>query len=281
MNNKHIIKKAHIMPELPEIETILRGIKPYLVGNTILHSIVRNSKLRWQVATEIFHIRNKLIINIERRARFLLIQLEHGWIIIHLGMSGSIRILTKQELAKKHDHIDLILNTNKILRYTDPRRFGFWLWTNNLDNYLMLANLGPEPLSSKFNTDYLFRLTKNKKSIIKPWLMNNKIIAGIGNIYANEALFAAKILPTRVISSLTRDEVDNLTVQIKRIVQDAIKHKGTTLKNFVQSNGTPGYFAQQLFVYGRKNKICLKCNNFIKLITLKQRSSYFCDYCQN
>ncbi|MDR5618260.1 bifunctional DNA-formamidopyrimidine glycosylase/DNA-(apurinic or apyrimidinic site) lyase [Arsenophonus sp.] len=268
------------MPELPEVETSRRGIEPYLVGNKIQYSIVRNSKLRWPVATEIVHIANESVISVKRRAKYLLIQLQHGWIIIHLGMSGSIRILTKQQLAQKHDHIDLILADGKILRYTDPRRFGAWLWTNDLANCSVLSHLGPEPLSIDFNADYLYQRAKNKKTAIKPWLMDNKVVVGVGNIYANEALFAAKILPTRAAHSLTKKEISNLVIQIKQVLQRSIEQGGTTLKDFLQSDGKPGYFAQQLFVYGKKDQACTHCGQLIESIKLGQRSTFFCHSCQ-
>ncbi|SPP32578.1 Formamidopyrimidine-DNA glycosylase [Arsenophonus endosymbiont of Aleurodicus floccissimus] len=268
------------MPELPEVETSRRGIEPYLVGNKIQYSIVRNSKLRWPVATEIVHIANESVFSVKRRAKYLLIQLQHGWIIIHLGMSGSIRILTKQQLAEKHDHIDLILADGKILRYTDTRRFGAWLWANDLANCSVLSHLGPEPLSIDFNANYLYQRAKNKKTSIKPWLMDNKVVVGVGNIYANEALFAAKILPTRAAHSLTKKEISNLVIQIKQVLQRSIEQGGTTLKDFLQSNGKPGYFAQQLFIYGKKDQACTHCGQLIESIKLGQRSTFFCHSCQ-
>ncbi|WGO83663.1 bifunctional DNA-formamidopyrimidine glycosylase/DNA-(apurinic or apyrimidinic site) lyase [Arsenophonus apicola] len=268
------------MPELPEVETSRRGIEPYLVGNKIQFSIVRNSQLRWPVATEILHIANESVLSVKRRAKYLLIQLQHGWIVIHLGMSGSIRILTKQQLAEKHDHIDLVLADGKTLRYTDHRRFGAWLWTNDLDNCPVLLHLGPEPLSNSFNADYLYQRAKNKKTAIKSWLMDNKVVVGVGNIYANEALFAAKILPTRAAHSLTRKEIDHLVNQIKHILQRSIEQGGTTLKDFLQSDGKPGYFAQQLFVYGKKGEACSHCGQLIESIKLGQRSTFFCHNCQ-
>ncbi|VAY02195.1 Formamidopyrimidine-DNA glycosylase [Arsenophonus endosymbiont of Aleurodicus dispersus] len=268
------------MPELPEVEASRRGIEPYLVGNKIEYSIVRNSKLRWPVAPEILYITNQSVISVKRRAKYLLIQLQHGWIIIHLGMSGSIRILTKEQLAEKHDHIDLIFSNGITLRYTDPRRFGAWLWTDDLNNCSVLSHLGPEPLSIDFNANYLYQRAKNKKIAIKPCLMDNKIVVGVGNIYANESLFASKIMPTRAAYSLTKKEISNLVINIKQVLQCSIERGGTTLKDFFQSDGEPGYFAQQLFIYGKKGKPCLHCGQLIQSIKIGQRSTFFCHNCQ-
>ncbi|AMA64719.1 Formamidopyrimidine-DNA glycosylase [Candidatus Arsenophonus lipoptenae] len=268
------------MPELPEVETTRRGIKSYLVGNKIKYSIVRNRRLRFPVAIEILNINNELILNIKRRAKYLLFELKYGWIIIHLGMSGNLQILTKKQLALKHDHIDLVLADGKILRYTDPRRFGFWLWANNLHNHPLMIHLGPEPLSNNFNVEYLCQRAKNKKTAIKPWLMDNKIVVGLGNIYTNEILLASKILPTRIVKSLNKKEITNLVIQIKYILNSAIEYGGTTLKNFLQFDGKPGFFNQKLLIYGKKNEHCTICNQKITLIKQRNRSTYFCYNCQ-
>ncbi|MBX7016656.1 bifunctional DNA-formamidopyrimidine glycosylase/DNA-(apurinic or apyrimidinic site) lyase, partial [Bacillus aerophilus] len=231
------------MPELPEVETSRRGIEPHLVGNTISYTIVRNGRLRWPVSEQIKSLSDEAVLSVQRRAKYLLIELQTGWIIVHLGMSGSVRILTEELPEEKHDHVDLIMRDGKVLRYTDPRRFGAWLWCDDLETSSVLAHLGPEPLSDAFNPHYLYELAQKKKVAIKPWLMDNKVVVGVGNIYANEALFAAKISPEKITNTLTLEEVAELVQQIKKVLQRSIEQGGTTLKDFLQSDGKPGYFA--------------------------------------
>ncbi|SPY94752.1 formamidopyrimidine-DNA glycosylase [Proteus mirabilis] len=221
------------------------------------------------------------ILSVKRRAKYLLIELNQGWIIVHLGMSGSVRILPEEQPEEKHDHIDLVFRDGKVLRYTDPRRFGAWLWCEDLATSSVLAHLGPEPLSAQFNAQYLYQQSKNKKIAIKPWLMDNKLVVGVGNIYANEALFSSGIMPDRKASSLTEQECDVLVNAIKAVLTRSIEQGGTTLKDFLQSDGKPGYFAQELFVYGRKDKACLICGHTIESIKQGQRSTFFCRHCQH
>lgn len=269
------------MPELPEVETSRRGIEPHIVGNVLHYAIVRNSKLRWPVSEKIKTLLDEPILSVKRRAKYLLIELNTGWIIIHLGMSGSVRILLEEQPEEKHDHIDLIFRDGKVLRYTDPRRFGAWLWCEDLETSSVLAHLGPEPLSDEFNAEYLYQQSKNKKTAIKPWLMDNKLVVGVGNIYANEALFSSGIMPDRKANSLTQEECKVLVTAIKRVLTRSIEQGGTTLKDFLQSDGKPGYFAQELFVYGRKDKPCLICGQQIESIKQGQRSTFFCRHCQH
>ncbi|EMH8921551.1 bifunctional DNA-formamidopyrimidine glycosylase/DNA-(apurinic or apyrimidinic site) lyase [Proteus mirabilis] len=269
------------MPELPEVETSRRGIEPHLVGNILHYAIVRNSKLRWPVSEKIKTLLDEPILSVKRRAKYLLIELNQGWIIVHLGMSGSVRILPEEQSEEKHDHIDLVFRDGKVLRYTDPRRFGAWLWCEDLATSSVLAHLGPEPLSAQFNAQYLYQQSKNKKIAIKPWLMDNKLVVGVGNIYANEALFSSGIMPDRKASSLTEQECDVLVNAIKTVLTRSIEQGGTTLKDFLQSDGKPGYFAQELFVYGRKDKACLICGHTIESIKQGQRSTFFCRHCQH
>ncbi len=242
------------MPELPEVETSRRGIEPHLVGATILHAHIRNGRLRWPVSDEIYRLSDTPVLSVQRRAKYLLLELPDGWIIIHLGMSGSLRILSEALPAEKHDHVDLVMSNGKILRYTDPRRFGAWLWTKELEGHNVLAHLGPEPLSDEFNGEYLQQKCAKKKTAIKPWLMDNKLVVGVGNIYASESLFAAGIHPDRLASSLSTEECDLLARVIKAVLLRSIEQGGTTLKDFLQSDGKPGYFAQELQVYGRKGE---------------------------
>ncbi|MBX6969462.1 bifunctional DNA-formamidopyrimidine glycosylase/DNA-(apurinic or apyrimidinic site) lyase [Providencia rettgeri] len=268
------------MPELPEVETSRRGIEPHLVGNTISYTIVRNGRLRWPVSEQIKSLSDEAVLSVQRRAKYLLIELQTGWIIVHLGMSGSVRILTEELPEEKHDHVDLIMRDGKVLRYTDPRRFGAWLWCDDLETSSVLAHLGPEPLSDAFNPHYLYELAQKKKVAIKPWLMDNKVVVGVGNIYANEALFAAKISPEKITNTLTLEEVAELVQQIKKVLQRSIEQGGTTLKDFLQSDGKPGYFAQELFVYGKKGEPCSMCGTPIESIKQGQRSTFFCPQCQ-
>ncbi|MBD2804191.1 bifunctional DNA-formamidopyrimidine glycosylase/DNA-(apurinic or apyrimidinic site) lyase [Xenorhabdus sp. ZM] len=268
------------MPELPEVETSRRGIEPHLVGNIIQYAEVRNSRLRWPVSEQIMALSDKPVISVQRRAKYLLLELTEGWIIIHLGMSGSLRILSNELPPGKHDHIDLVMADGKVLRYTDPRRFGAWLWSDNLDECSVLSHLGPEPLSDLFDGEYLYTLSRNKKMRVKPWLMDNKVVVGVGNIYANEALFVAHILPERPVHTLTQQEAHLLAGTIKQILCRSIEQGGTTLKDFLQSDGKPGYFAQELFVYGKKGECCPVCGEKIECVKLGQRSTFFCHQCQ-
>jgi len=269
------------MPELPEVETSRRGIAPYLVGQTILHLVVRNSRLRWPVSTELLELSDKPILSVQRRAKYLLVELPDGWIIIHLGMSGRLRVLPEGSEPQKHDHIDMVLDNGYLLRYTDPRRFGAWLWCASLAQSSVLAHLGPEPLTEAFSADYLHEKCKNKKLAIKPWLMDNKLVVGVGNIYASESLFDAGIHPDRAANSLSVLEAQRLVDAIKRVLARAIEQGGTTLRDFLQSDGKPGYFAQQLQVYGRAAEPCNRCGCMIESKKHGQRSSFFCSHCQH
>jgi formamidopyrimidine-DNA glycosylase len=272
--------KGGNMPELPEVETSRRGIEPHLVGATILHAIVRNGRLRWPVSDEIHALSDKPVLSVQRRAKYLLLELPDGWIIIHLGMSGSLRILTEELPAAKHDHVDLVLSNGKVLRYTDPRRFGAWLWTKELAGHNVLAHLGPEPLSEAFDATYLKAQCAKKKTAIKPWLMDNKLVVGVGNIYASESLFAAGIHPDRLALSLSDAECELLVKVIKAVLQRSIEQGGTTLKDFLQSDGKPGYFAQELQVYGRKGEPCRVCGTPIVATKHAQRATFYCRQCQ-
>ncbi|MDM2816811.1 bifunctional DNA-formamidopyrimidine glycosylase/DNA-(apurinic or apyrimidinic site) lyase [Citrobacter sp. Cpo102] len=268
------------MPELPEVETSRRGIEAHLVGATIMHATVRNGRLRWPVSEEIYRLSDQPVLSVQRRAKYLLLELADGWIIIHLGMSGSLRILPEELPADKHDHVDLVMGNGKVLRYTDPRRFGAWLWAKELDGHNVLAHLGPEPLSDDFNANYLQQKCAKKKTAIKPWLMDNKLVVGVGNIYASESLFAAGIHPDRLASSLSKDECELLVRVIKAVLLRSIEQGGTTLKDFLQSDGKPGYFAQELQVYGREGEPCHACGAPIVATKHAQRTTFYCRRCQ-
>lgn len=268
------------MPELPEVETSRRGILPYLKGQTIEQIIVRNPKLRWPIDETINNTQGQVIVDVKRRAKYLLLQLTHDWIVIHLGMSGSLRILETNQPPAKHDHVDLVLVNGVRLRYTDPRRFGAWLWTHSIEELTQLKQLGPEPLTDDFSANYLFEKANNRKIPIKSWIMDNHIVVGVGNIYASESLFLAKINPSRKVSSLTLVECERLVTAIKQVLTKSIEQGGTTLKDFVQSDGKPGYFVQNLQVYGREGEQCLICQSNIKSNRIGQRNTYYCENCQ-
>ncbi|MFE8045843.1 bifunctional DNA-formamidopyrimidine glycosylase/DNA-(apurinic or apyrimidinic site) lyase [Brenneria goodwinii] len=268
------------MPELPEVETSRRGISPYLVGHTILYAEVRNSRLRWPVSNEILSLSDQVVLGVHRRAKYLLIELTTGWIIVHLGMSGSLRILPEFIEPGKHDHVDLVLDSGKVLRYTDPRRFGAWLWSNNPQESPVLAHLGPEPLSDDFSGNYLYQKSRGRKTLVKPWIMDNKVVVGVGNIYASESLFTAAIRPDRVAGSLSEAEAMLLADTIKRVLLRSIEQGGTTLRDFLQSDGKPGYFAQELQVYGRSGEPCRVCGTPVEVAKHGQRSTFFCRRCQ-
>lgn len=268
------------MPELPEVETSRRGIEPYLVGATVLHAVVRNARLRWPVSPEILALSDQPVLSVRRRAKYLLLELPQGWIIIHLGMSGSLRILSEEQSAEKHDHVDLVMSNGKVLRYTDPRRFGAWLWTEDPQTSSVLSHLGPEPLSDDFTPEWLQQKSQRKKIAIKQWLMDNKLVVGVGNIYASESLFAAGILPDRPANELSDQEASLLVSCIKRVLQRSIDQGGTTLRDFLQSDGKPGYFAQELQVYGRAGEPCRHCGSLISSGRHGQRSTYWCPRCQ-
>ncbi|WWP00601.1 MAG: bifunctional DNA-formamidopyrimidine glycosylase/DNA-(apurinic or apyrimidinic site) lyase [Candidatus Dasytiphilus stammeri] len=268
------------MPELPEVENICHSMRLSLLGTTIINSEVRNGNLRFPISHEIYTINYQKILTIKRRARYIIIKLSEGYLIIHLGMSGSLRILPLGKLPTKHDHIDLVISNQKIIRYTDPRRFGYWIWSDDLDKCSHLQKLGPEPLSKEFSSSYLFNKSRYKHLAVKPWLMDNKLVAGIGNIYANESLFRASILPTRRALTLTLYETHQLVSAIKTVLQCAITCGGTTLRNFTNLEGLTGNFYQRIQVYGRNGKSCNQCGTLIEHIKYRQRSTFFCIKCQ-
>lgn len=269
------------MPELPEVEVCRQGISPHLCGHTVTVVIVRHTQLRWPIPAEVNKIMGDELITVERRSKYLLLKFHQGTLVIHLGMSGTIRVLDGTPAVNKHDHFDLQFSNNKCLRFNDPRRFGAILWfEQHIDQQGLLTKLGPEPLSDDFGYGYLFDRAKNRKVPVKTFLMNNHIVVGVGNIYANEALFLAGILPTTPVNKLTKKRFDNLTTIIKQVLAAAIEQGGTTLKDFTQADGKPGYFAQKLNVYGRAGKKCVVCDSILEEIRQSNRSSVFCSNCQ-
>jgi formamidopyrimidine-DNA glycosylase len=243
--------------------------------------VVRQPRLRWPVIPTLNrYLTNQKIISVTRRAKYLIIELEEGHLLIHLGMSGSIKVIPKQK-AQKHDHIDLMLSDNKVMRYHDPRRFGAFIWVDTaLGDHPLLKDLGPEPLAKGFNQRYLFKSVMGRKRSIKQHLMDQHIVVGVGNIYANEALFLSGIDPQRIAQNISADESQILVKQIKQLLRKAIAVGGTTLRDFSNAQGKPGYFSQRLQVYGRADESCHLCGTQIKRIVQGQRATFFCPQCQ-
>lgn len=270
------------MPELPEVETTRRGIAPHIENNIIIDVIVHNRNMRWPIPNGLkSKLKNQKIISVTRRAKYLLIKTETGTLILHLGMSGSLRILATKAPVEKHDHFELQFKNGICLRLRDPRRFGAVLWTkDNPLKHKLLINLGPEPLDKTFNAELLFEKSRKRKTTIKQFIMDAKVVVGVGNIYASESLFLSGINPKKQAGKITKKNSSDLTTSIKKILKIAIKQGGTTLKDFKSSDGKPGYFQQKLNVYNKTNEPCKKCKKPIKQITLGQRSTFYCDFCQ-
>ena len=270
------------MPELPEVETTRRGIEPHLCGHNIQRLIVRQHRLRWPVPGQLARrLKNASIRQIARRGKYLLFSTDSGTLIIHLGMSGSLRIIKDNTPPGPHDHIDLLLETGVRLRFRDPRRFGAWLWTDKpAETHPLLNRLGPEPLSGAFNADYFQRLSRGRKLAIKSLLMDSHAVAGVGNIYANEALFLAGIHPARAAGRISQRRYDKLVAALKRVLSEAIRQGGTTLRDFTSGEGKPGYFQQSLSVYARQGQPCPICTTPIRETRTAQRSTFYCPRCQ-
>jgi formamidopyrimidine-DNA glycosylase len=270
------------MPELPEVETTRRGIEPALVGHRVLGMVVRDRRLRWPIEPRIEdHVRGATALAVERRAKYLLMRFTGGTAIVHLGMSGSLRLLPAATLPLAHDHWDLVLDSGQVLRFHDPRRFGSLHWTAaDPAAHPLLCDLGPEPLSADFDGETLFRASRHRRVAIKLLIMNAHVVVGVGNIYASEALFRARIRPTRAAQRLTRREAGALAASIREVLAGAIAIGGTTLRDYVNADGVPGYFRQQLFVYERAGEPCRVCGTGIRQITQGQRSTYYCPQCQ-
>lgn len=269
------------MPELPEVETTRRGIAPYVEGQSVTSIIIRQPKLRWPVPDSLHQLEGQKITTVTRRAKYLLLQSANGCAILHLGMSGSLRIIDASLKAEKHDHVDIILATGKALRLHDPRRFGAVLWTHNDPlQHKLLSKLGPEPLSDAFHAPLLYKNSRKRSVSIKQFIMNAQIVVGVGNIYASESLFMAGISPKTAAGRISLRRYEKLVEAIKIILAHAIEQGGTTLRDFVQAEGKPGYFQQQLHVYGRTGEECTTCRALITKITQGQRSSFYCPKCQ-
>ncbi len=270
------------MPELPEVETTRRGIAPHIEGNQVSNVIIRQPRLRWPIPAFLpQQLIGHQLIEVSRRAKYLLLHFNCGCLLIHLGMSGSLRIITTNENIGKHDHIDIIFANNIILRMTDPRRFGAVLWLGDQpDTHPLLSKLGPEPLTEDFCGKYLYAKSWHRKRPVKQFIMDQQIVTGVGNIYASEALFASGIRPARPAGNISLIRYEKLAFAITKILTEAIARGGTTLRDFVGSDGKPGYFKQQLNVYGKSGLPCPKCQRPLAEIKLANRSSVFCKYCQ-
>jgi formamidopyrimidine-DNA glycosylase len=270
------------MPELPEVETTRRGVEPHVVGRRLERLLVHDRRLRWPVRADLPKLlAGQRFISAGRRAKYLLLELERGTLILHLGMSGSLRILPSATPRLTHDHLDFELDSGQTLRFNDPRRFGSLHFTAEDPNkHPLLADLAPEPFAETFDGDYLWCVTRKRRVAIKLLIMNAKLVVGVGNIYASEALFRARIRPRRHARGLKRDECNRLAAAIKEILAKAVKVGGTTLRDYVGVDGSPGYFRQKLFVYERSGEPCRVCSTPIKHFTQGQRSTYWCPSCQ-
>lgn len=268
------------MPELPEVETTRSGIAPYLQGVSISRVLVRQPQLRWPIPAAVMALRDAPVLAVRRRAKFLLIDVVGGQLLIHLGMSGSLRVLAASTPPGKHDHVDLLLSSGKLLRFNDPRRFGSVLWSDQPDAHPLFANLGPEPLEEGFDGAWLAQRAAGRKQAIKTFIMDNKTVVGVGNIYAQESLFLAGIHPSRQAGRISRARYDRLAQSIRQVLSQAIAAGGTTLKDFSRVDGQPGYFAQALSVYGRAGQNCLICATELRAARHGQRSTCYCPQCQ-
>jgi formamidopyrimidine-DNA glycosylase len=273
--------KSKIMPELPEVETTRLGLTPHIVGKQITKLTIRQRQLRQMIPTNLEQLlQNQHIKAIERRAKYLILVLEHGFLIIHLGMTGHLRVLQDFIPADKHDHVDFELNGKMVLRYNDPRRFGSIIYRESIEDFNIFKQLGVEPLNPFFSGEKLYQLCQKRQVAIKTMIMNQALIVGVGNIYASEALFMAKIHPLTPAKNLSLKQCHSLCLHIKDVLIKAIAQGGTTLQDYINADGKPGYFKQSLQVYQRENKPCFICQTTIKKLIIGQRSTFFCPHCQ-
>ena len=270
------------MPELPEVETTRRGLAPLLRRQKITAVRVRQPRLRWPIPLDLSErLRGQTVHDIARRGKYLVLTLDQGALIVHLGMSGSLRVVPRSAPAKQHDHVDWLLSDGNCLRLHDPRRFGAVLWTvDDVARHPLLAALGPEPLEDAFDGNWLYHRSRGRRTPVKTLIMTPRVVVGVGNIYANEALFRAGIRPTRPCGTISLRRYQELAVAIKRTLNAAIELGGTTLRDFVNSSGRPGYFRQRLHVYGKNGQPCPLCAGSLRQLQVGQRSSFFCPRCQ-
>lgn len=270
------------MPELPEIETVRRGLAPHLSGRGFFAADVREARLRWPVPADLEErIRGRRILDLLRRGKYLLMRLDDGWLIFHLGMSGNLRLLPADTPLRKHDHIDLFLDDGQVLRYHDPRRFGALLWSGDPTTHPLIAALGVEPLSDAFDGPHLHALCRGRTCSIKQAIMDAHLLVGVGNIYANEALFHAGIDPRIRAGGLSRPRCARLASAIKEVLTRAIKAGGSTLRDFVDGHGNPGWFQQTYRVYGRAGQPCTVCGGTIRTLRQGARATCYCPGCQH
>lgn len=270
------------MPELPEVEVSRLGIAPHISGQAIKAVKVHDSRLRWPIPDTVQRLIGGTIDRVERRAKYLLIYTNQGVLVMHLGMSGKLRVVAESVNLVKHDHFELVLASGLTLRLNDPRRFGAVLYSSEAElfEHPLLSRLGPEPLTEAFNASYLVAQAKGRKQSVKTFIMDNHVVVGVGNIYANEALFKAGIHPKRAAGNISKARYQRLVPLIKETLAKAIQQGGTTLQDFTQVDGQPGYFKQHLMVYGRGGKMCMQCKTRLKEIRLGQRSTVYCPRCQ-
>ncbi|RMF98789.1 MAG: bifunctional DNA-formamidopyrimidine glycosylase/DNA-(apurinic or apyrimidinic site) lyase [Gammaproteobacteria bacterium] len=270
------------MPELPEVETTRRGIAPAIVGRRIHSLVLRSRRLRWPIPRRLpGRLAGARIQALRRRAKYLLLVTDRGTALIHLGMTGSIRLIFEDQAPKKHEHFDIVVENGPILRFHDPRRFGSLLWAGaRPERHPLLSGLGPEPLGEDFHGDYLYAVSRGRRVSIKPFLMNSRIVVGIGNIYASEALFRAGIHPRRPAGRISLQRMRRLADAVRAVLNESLRSGGTTLRDFYAGDGRPGYFAQRLRVYERAEAPCPACATPIRQEVIGQRSSYFCPRCQ-
>lgn len=270
------------MPELPEVETTRRGVAPHIVNKPIRTVVIRQHRLRWPVLPSLGdELIGRPVRAVGRRAKYLLFYLEHGCMLLHLGMSGSLRIVDPAAPADSHDHVDIVFAGGTCLRFRDPRRFGSIHWTGQdpLQHWL-LRHLGPEPLGNEFNAGYLYDLSRNRTRSIKTFIMDSRTVVGVGNIYASEALFQSGIHPLREAGKISLARYAGLTASIRDVLDAALGKGGTTLRDFVGGDGAPGYFKMELDVYDRAGEPCRGCGEVISVIRVGQRSTYYCKQCQ-
>jgi len=270
------------MPELPEVETTRRGLAPVATGRTVRAVHVRERRLRWVLPPDFEReLTGQRIQSIGRRGKYLLFVMDRGTLIVHLGMSGSLRIVAADTPPAAHDHVDLVLDSGRAMRFNDPRRFGSMHYTTeNPQRHPLLASLAPEPLTEAFDGDYLYRRARRRRVSLKQFLMNSQVVVGVGNIYASEALFRARLRPRRAAGRLSQRECARLAFAIKRVLAHAIKVGGTTLRDYVNAEGEPGYFRQKLYVYERAGRACRRCGTKIRQTRQGARSTYWCPNCQ-
>ncbi|MEQ9209922.1 MAG: bifunctional DNA-formamidopyrimidine glycosylase/DNA-(apurinic or apyrimidinic site) lyase [Pseudomonadales bacterium] len=270
------------MPELPEVETTRRGLESHVTGKKVLNLCLYRRDLRWPIPPELpAAILDQEFHALKRRGKYLVFEMSQGVLLAHLGMSGSLRLSGSEESLRKHDHWELTLNNGVLLRYNDPRRFGLLFWiANNWEQHALIRNLGPEPLGPEFTADYLYQSCRGRTLAIKNHIMNSRTVVGVGNIYAAESLFHGGIHPEMPAGKLSRPRAARLVEEIRAVLSRSIEQGGTTLRDYVNGNGQPGYFKQQLWVYGRGGQPCKTCGNLLKGSRMGQRATVFCPHCQ-